>query len=136
MSGTASKGEVYLGVYGDEFDPDTFTRLVGLTPTSTRCKAPPRYKTAKWTLSAGAVKTDFIDVYSMANDLAALLEPYAEKIAAAKAELKLDVVFQVVLWISKNEFVSTPAIGFEVKVVRLLSAIGASIDVDTYLHSP
>lgn len=130
-----NEGEVYFALYGAEFDPDEFTRLIGIEPTSIRRKASPGPKRSSWKFSSGKIENDVIDVYKMSNALISRLLPHAEKIAKARSDLKLSAVLQVVLWITTDESKSTPAIGFESEVISFLHIVGASIDVDTYRNT-
>lgn len=124
--------EVYFALYGNSFDPNEVTRLVGLEPTSIRCEASRNPKYLSWNFSSGKIQNDLIDVYDMSSALVSRLSPYVERIAKVKQQLGLEAVLQVVLWITTDESKSTPAIGFEPEVVSFLSTVGASIDVDTY----
>ena len=128
--------EVYFALYGNDFDPDQVTRLVGMEPSSVRRQGKPVPKHSSWNVSSGRIENDVIDVYEMSNALVARLRPYEENIAAAKRQFKLQAVLQVVLWITAEESKSTPAIGFESEVISFLNSVGASIDVDTYRNVP
>jgi hypothetical protein len=44
----------------------------------------------------------------------------------------LEAVLEVVLTITLDETKSTPAIGFDSRVISFLHEVGASIDIDTY----
>lgn len=131
-----NEGEVYFALYGGDFDPDEVSRLVGIEPTSTRHKGEPRPKHSSWKVSSGKVENDIIDVYEMSSTLVSRLQPYAEKIATVKQHMKLEAVLAVVLRITTDDSISTPAIGFESEVISFLNAVGASIDVDTYRNVP
>jgi len=47
-------------------------------------------------------------------------------------EHNLHAVLEVVLWISWDDSIPTPAIGFERSVIEFLFKTGAVIDIDTY----
>jgi len=127
-----NEAEVYFALYGNEFDPDAVTRLVGIEPTSIKLKKDPICKHTWWKYSLGKIEDDVIDIYDMSSALVARLQPYQDKIAQAKDTLRLNTVLSVVLWITCDEAKSTPAIGFDEKVISFLSSVGASIDIDTY----
>jgi hypothetical protein len=131
-----NEGEVYFSLYGTDFDPDEITKRLGLEPTSIRRQASPRPKHSSWNLSSGKIENDIIDVYEMSSVVVAKLQPYASELSALKQQLRVEAVLQVVLWFSTDETKSTPAIGFEPKVIAFLSAVGASIDIDTYHNAP
>lgn len=132
-----NKAEVYLALYGTDFDPEEVTRRVGLEPTSIKRKGEPKTRRHSfWQISSGRVESDVIDVYEMSSALVTLLAPRTAEIASARRELSLEAVLEVVLWITTDESKSTPAIGFDREVISFLHAIGAAIDVDTYLNAP
>lgn len=134
--GRTNACEVYFALFGTEFDPDEVTEIIGLQPSNTKRQAEPRPKHSWWIVSEGKVEADSIDIYELSKSLVAKLAPYKADIARAKRTFDLDAVLEVVLWISTDESVSTPAIGFEPDVISFLSDIGASIDIDTYRNTP
>ena len=127
-----NEGEVYFRLWGEDFDPDDVTTLLGIEPTKTELKGDPIPRHTSWKLSGGKLESDVIDVYEMASALARKLAPVAENIIEAMKQHELQAVFQVVLWVTSDDSKPTPAIGFEPNVISFLSTIGASIDVDTY----
>jgi hypothetical protein len=133
----ASIGEVYFGLYGEDFEPNDISEYTGLTATGVRRRGElnpvvPIPKKSSWKFSTGKIEGDLIDVYEMSDDLVAQLAPYAEKILQATIKFNLTCKLQVVLWIDQDESKSTPAIGFERSVLDFLTAVGATIDIDTY----
>jgi hypothetical protein len=80
----------------------------------------------------GKVVGDVVDVYELSSALVSKLLPYQDRLAKVKAELGLDAVLQVVLWITMDDSKPTPTIGFESEVITFLNAMGASVDIDTY----
>ena len=125
-----NEGEVYFGLFGDDFDPAALS--IGVAPTKTRRKGNPTPKFSSWIYSTGKQKGEVVDIYKMASSLVAALEPFAEKIIEAKVAHRLEAILEVVLTITTDETKSTPAIGFDSHVIAFLHRVGASIDVDTY----
>lgn len=125
-----NEGEVYFGLFGDDFDPAALS--VGVAPTKIRRKGDKTPKFSSWIYSTGKQKADVVDIYEMASSLVASLEPCAEKIIEAKRAFGLEAVLEVIVTISLDETKSTPAIGFDANVIAFLHRVGASIDVDTY----
>ena len=125
-------GEVYFTVFGDEFDPNELTRAIGIEPTSVRIKASPTPKFTSWKLSTGKVSAEVIDVYEMAGQVIDRLAPKTKEIAAFIQGHNLSASLNVVLTISFDEQLSTPAIGLTEPMIRFLAEVGAAIDVDTY----
>lgn len=133
----ASTGEVYLGLYGDDFEPNEVSALIGLTATrisrrGERNAEIPLPRKSAWKFSLGKVEADVIDVYEMSNNLIEQLTPYGSRIVEAVRAFGLSAVLQVVLWIDQDETSSMPAIGFERPVLDFLTAVSATIDIDTY----
>ncbi len=125
-----NEGRVYFGLFGSDFDPDALD--LGIASTETRRRGDPRPKLSSWIFSSDKVVADLVDVYSMSAALVALLEPHAERIIAAMKAHELEAVLEVVLTISPDDSISTPAIGFDETVVSFMARVGGSIDVDTY----
>jgi len=133
----ASVGEVYLGLYGEDFEPNDVSEFVGLVATRIRRKGErnpvvPLPRSSAWKFSSGKIETDVIDVYEMSENLVKKLAPFKSKISEARHKFGLTATLQVVLWIAQDEAQSMPAIGFERPVLDFLDAVGATIDVDTY----
>jgi len=127
-----NEGEVYFCLFGDNFEPDEVTKIIGLSPTRTRKKANPIPKCSSWEYSTGKIEDEVVDVFEMSSSLVAILAPYIDNILEAKKEYDLQAVLEVVLTITVDESKSTPAIGFESDVIKFLYKVGATIDIDTY----
>ena len=125
-------GEVLFILSGDNLDPNQITQFLGIEPTSTSQIRTPSLKKNSWKLSSGEMEADIIDIYDMSSVVTARLHQYADKITEIKSRLSLQAVLQVVLWISTDDKIPTPAIGFESEVIAFLNKVGASIDIDTY----
>jgi len=124
-----SEGEVYFGLFGD-FDPALLS--IGVTPSRIKKKGDPIPKQSSWIYSVGKIRSEVIDVYELASSLVDALEPHADRILAAKQAYGLEAVLEVVLSIAADEKESTPAIGFDRRVISFLNKVGASIDIDIY----
>ena len=122
--------EVYFALFGDDFDPASLS--IGVAPTRIKRKSNPIPRQSSWIYSTGKIRSDLIDVYQMSSSLIEALTPHIDSILMAKHKLGLDAVLEVVLTITPDEMVSTPAIGFDSYVVSFLNAVGATIDIDTY----
>lgn len=131
-----NQAEVYLAFHSPNFDPEDFTRLAGVNPTSILRKGVPRPKDSIWKLSSGEITNDVIDIYEMSKTLIVPLLPHSESIIKAKSDLGLEAVLEVVLWITSDEAISTPIIGFDSQVISFIASIGATIDIDTYRNVP
>ena len=125
-------GEVYFALRGTDFEPDEVTKLLGIDPSRVKRQSSPVPKYSSWELSSGKVSDEVIDVYVMGEAIVAKLSGAASAIVAAISQYRLEATLQVVLTVSPDDRLSTPAIGFSAESVQFLSAVGASIDIDTY----
>ena len=129
--------EVYFALKGDDFDPDAFTKQSGLTPTEVCRKGEPgrhveKYKFGMWEISSGRIANNILLVDELADQLIERIEGSADCIANAVSEAGLYAVLEVVLYISMDETLSTPALGFTTRTIAFLHKVGAEIDVDIY----
>lgn len=125
-----NEGRVYFGLFGDDFDPDSLS--IGVAPTKTARKGSPIPKQSSWIFSGEKVQSELIDVYEMSSSLIDALKPRAHRIIEAMATHHLEAVLEVVLTITPDDSVSTPAVGFDSTVISFLNQVGASIDVGIY----
>jgi hypothetical protein len=127
-----NEGEVYLRLFGDDFDPDEVSKVIGINPIRARRKGEPTPKYSYWDYSTGTVEDEVVDVYEMSSSLVTTLDQYADNIIKAMNVFNLQAVLEVVLTITPDDSKSTPAIGFESEVISFLHKVGATIDIDTY----
>ena len=129
--------EVYFALKGDDFDPDAFTKLSGLAPTDVFRKGEPgryvkTYKFGLWQVSTGHIANDVLLIDEIADQLIEKIKGAADYFAKVISEQKLYAVLEVVLYISMDEKLSTPALGFSSQTIEFLHKVGATIDVDIY----
>jgi hypothetical protein len=127
-----NSGEVYFSLHSESLMRTAVTSALGIEPTRSGLNAEPIPKASYWHLSSGKVVAEIIDVYELGESVVRPLLPHAGAIRALASKYSAKVVLQVVLTISLDDRLSTPAIGFSESVVAFLSSVGASIDVDTY----
>ena len=142
-----------LRIYGtdvaEDFDPDTLTSLLGITPTKVWRQGDVlrsgrrRAATVWWWETRERVEWDS---EALVLEVLEVFEPVAEQLAEARRRWGLTM--QVGLVISMygmiqtdpdNEIgvdVSTPALAFAMETLRRLVRLGASLDVDQYLIAP
>lgn len=125
-------GEVYFALRGAGLDPETVSSELGVLPTRVLRKGFANAKISSWEVSSGKVSSEVVDVYDLSETVVSRLNSKAETIRRIVASTKSEAVLQVVLTISMNEQLSTPAIGFSEAVVQFVAQAGAYIDVDTY----
>jgi len=131
-----NKGRVYFGLWGD-FSPPEATERIGIEPTESWIKHSrfPERKVPKesiWDYSSKIVDDEIVDIWELSKKLIADLKPHAQAIKEFIEEKKLRATLEVVLYISPDESISTPIIGFDREVIDFLSEVGAIIDIDTY----
>ncbi len=127
-----NEGEMYFSLWGNDFDPDAVTRALEIEPSRVQRQAVPRPKMSSWVLSSGKLSADMLDVYDMGEALISRLSGSSETIRRVAERFNLAVTLQVVLTVSADDRLSTPAIGFSAETVQFLASVGASIDIDTY----
>lgn len=129
--------EVYFALKGDEFDPDEFTALSGLIPSQVFRKGGAgqhidEYKFGMWKISTGRSANDVLLIDEIADQLIERIESGADCIAEAVAKSGLYAVLEIVLYVSMDETLSTPSLGFTSRTISFLHKVGATIDVDIY----
>lgn len=127
-----NEGYVYFALKGDDLEPDMITKALGIEPTRVMRKGNPIPKCSSWEVSTEKIVAEYIDIFAMSKQVVAFLEHKADEIGRLVQEYNLHAVLEVVLWISINDTISTPAIGFEREVIEFLYKTGAVIDIDTY----
>jgi hypothetical protein len=127
-----NSGEVYFSLRSPSLIPEAVTAAIGVNPTRVGLKADPTPKTSFWDLSSGKVVAEVVDVYELGEAVLRPLLLRAEAIRSVAKAHDASVTLQVVLTISMDERLSTPAVGFSESIVAFLASVGASIDVDTY----
>lgn len=124
--------EVYFRLSGENFDPTIVVGKIDLDGATIKQKGDPIPKSSSWIFSSGRAKSELIDVYEMAAAVVSKLIPHTNSLVDLKNTNGLDAVLQVVMTFSPDEEKSMPAIGFDGDVLAFLSAVGATIDIDTY----
>ena len=134
----SNTGTVCFVLRGD-FKPEELSEAIGILPTNASMggeripgKSP---KCSLWEYAAEEIENEIFDVYDLSRELVNDLLPYAENIATEVKKRDLGATLQVVLWISTDNGITSPAIGFEAPVISFLHHVGASIDIDTYRNS-
>ncbi|MFC1833600.1 DUF4279 domain-containing protein [Thermodesulfobacteriota bacterium] len=135
----SNSGRVYFGLRGN-FTPAELTEAIGIQPTSAKMKgervAGKLPACSLWAYSSEETEGEIVDVYALSSKVVRALEPYADRIATEVQKRDLSAVLQVVLWISTDDEISTPVIGFETEVIAFLHQVGGTIDIDTYRNTP
>src|SRR5689334_20573350 len=115
--------EVHFKLRGIEFEPDEATTLLGIEPSYVLRQAIPAPKESSWILSSGEVSGETVDVYEMADVIVRQLLPKSREIRELIDKYNANAMLQVVLTISQDEQLSTPAIGFSAEAVGFLAKI-------------
>lgn len=131
-----NKCYVYFAIDGDDFHPDDITKILNINPTNIRVKGSripgkvPAYNS--WQLSTETVQHEIIDVEAMALSVINKLLPKIDLINQIKQKYNASTRLEVVLWVTTDDNQSTPAVGFNVRIMDFLVKVGAFIDVDMY----
>ena len=129
---------IYLGFRGD-FDPIAASKLVDLAPE----KCAPKHsinperripRTNLLDYAKHGTNEACPDIYQLADQVTEILEPHLTQLEQLIAQFQPECTFQVVLWIPKDEEISTPILGFSSRTIQLVSRLGAHIDIDSYRY--
>jgi hypothetical protein len=132
-----NKAEVYFALKGEDFNPDSFTEASHLTPTESwkkgeKGKHVNTYKFSYWEIGIEAVEGEVILVDEMAEKLVTAIKSKKKVIREYVNKHDLYSVLEVVLHISTNDNLPTPALGFKASTIEFLNYVKAEIDVDIY----
>jgi hypothetical protein len=130
---TLNKCRVYFALSGYHFNPDTITQFLGIEPTSVdatglggRLDKP---KISSWEISTDEV-TDNIDVYKLTDIIRKKIDPVKDKILQIIESHNLSPRISVVLTLSIDKGETCPDVGFGARTTRLMTELGAFINVD------
>jgi hypothetical protein len=130
--------EVYFALSGGlDFNPNEANRILDIECSSSfrmgeRSEHPMLPRHSSWKLSSGRIDGENISVYDHSEALINKLTPKELELMELIKNRSLTCKLQVVLYISVDENVCTPAIGFDSEVIAFLGRIGAIIDIDSY----
>ncbi|NRA69062.1 MAG: DUF4279 domain-containing protein [Pseudobacteriovorax sp.] len=132
-----NEARVTLAFEGKNFNPNEFTKIIGIEPDLIRIKdsrrlGVPRFNT--WQISTDKIIADYIDIFEMANEVIDRIKDKKAIIIESRKQIDFDLTMSVYIRFSLNDKHSTPAIGFDSDAVKFLAEVGASIDIDTYLQ--
>jgi hypothetical protein len=127
-----NEGRVCLSLRGDDFDPEQVSSIIGIAATACRRKGNPLPENSSWDYSTQSVVGECVNVYEMSSSLVKKLAPYTEGIRKAKERFNLEATLQVVLTVTQDDSICTPAIGFDREVLEFVHKIEGTIDIDTY----
>ncbi|MBG7609896.1 MAG: DUF4279 domain-containing protein [Anaerolineae bacterium] len=129
----SNKGRAYFGLSGYHFNPDDITRLIGLEPTKTNAAGAGAHLDkpviSTWEMSTDIV-TDDVDIYKLTDILTNQIEPVKDKILQVIKSHNLSPRLGVELTLSIDKDEECPEVGFGGRTTRLMSEIGAFINID------
>lgn len=114
-----------------DFNPDTFTALIQLSPTSTHRQGDNigrsirKYKYDVWLLSIEETETIFTS--KLLDKLFDNISGKIDLISEVTSNQSIDVEISVVIYIKKS---NTPEIHFSKEIIKQISKLNASIDID------
>ncbi|PIE85536.1 hypothetical protein CSA08_01385 [Candidatus Gracilibacteria bacterium] len=129
--------EMILSIFGDSFDVNDFTKIIGITPTVTWSKGdlnveypsrPSRQET-HWGYSTGSIES-----YNMDDISKKILQLFGNKIEILKSFIthhNLYVKIYIVPIIENNNI---PSFYFDREFLKFVYKIGAEIDMDMYIN--
>jgi hypothetical protein len=123
---TLNECKMYFEVSGNKFN---FTNFISIDSSDLYII---NENTDSWSISSTLIKSEVIDIYDMCDSLINQLLPYENKLADVIQANNLISKLEIVLWISTDSSISTPAIGFNSESINFFSKMGSFIDIDTY----
>ena len=125
---------VCLSIFGELFDPNALTNLVGLTPTKTGIKGQPiegkamTYKDTFWDFSTDAVDSLFLEEAAspLVNKLKGLESTIVQFMTAHALLAKIYIVVEIV-----DE--QTPALYLNRAFLSCIESLRAEVDIDSYV---
>ena len=128
-----NEGRAYFGLSGYHFNPEDITRVLGIEPTTTNnagmTGSLDKPVISSWEISTD-VKTDDVDVYKLTDDITKQIEPVKEKILQIIKSHNLSPRIGVELTLSIDKGEECPEVGFGARTTRLMSELGAFMNVD------
>lgn len=129
----SNKGRAYFGLSGYHFNPDDITQLIGLEPTSINAggagSGMDKPKISSWEISTDEV-TDNVDVYELTDMITKQIEPVKDKILQVIKSHNLSPRLGVALTLSVDKGEECPDVGFGGRTTRLMTELGAFMNVD------
>nr|WP_299170376.1 DUF4279 domain-containing protein [uncultured Allomuricauda sp.] len=128
--------KIVLSIFGDSFNPEEFSELIGIEPTDlwnkgeelSRRESSIKRKESAWEYSTGFVQTLFFNEMSKI-----IMEKFGEHTLKIKnyaeeegLEMKMDVVVEIV----DNQ---APSLNISKDLISFSNIIGAEIDFDIYI---
>lgn len=132
----SNKGRAFFALSGYHFNPDEITRLLGVEPTSVNAAGASsgldKPVISSWELSTDEV-SDHVDVYQLTDIITKQIEPIKDKILQVTKSHNLSPRISVVLTLSIDKGEECPDVGFGARTTRLMTEIGAFMNVDCKL---
>ena len=125
----------YVKIIGDNYDVQEITDALNIEPHRTRVKGDlirntgKRYKYTTWIYGTDTIESFFID--ELAEKIQKLFMPKADKIIELKEKYDLGIAIEFVIIIENKE---PPSICFTPEFLAFAAKIGASFDLDMYVH--
>ena len=132
----SNKGRAFFALSGYHFNPDDVTRVLGIEPTSVMAagigSSLDKPQISSWELSTDEV-SDHVDVYVLTDIITKQIEPIKDKVLQIIESHNLSPRMSVVLTLSIDKGEECPDVGFGARTTRLMTEIGAFLNVDYQL---
>lgn len=121
-----------FNICGFSCKPEDITRLLGIQPDEAHAEGAPRgtgeaiYRESIWVIRSRISPN--LDIEAISGDIMGRIEPVCERIRSLPGKHYCCLSCGV----SVNDGPGGPALEFDAKTLRILGAIGASLDVDIY----
>lgn len=127
---------IEFSIYGENFEHKYITKLLGIMPSEAYSKGElirngrvTRKETA-WTISTGYEVS--IDINEQLEKIIFILEGKLDKLVELKNNLRLNMLFMIVVKIENNEI---PALYLRKEFIHFADKIDAEVGFDIYIYS-
>lgn len=132
-----SNVRVSFSIYGEKFEPNHITEMLGITPTITHIKGE-KIENRKvlrpdtvWELDTGYIES--LDINEQLDIILTKLEKKTDKLIEVKNKFSVKMLFMIIVYIENEE---VPAMYFERKILGFVNEIEAEIGFDVYVVTP
>jgi hypothetical protein len=125
---------VEFSIYGECFEPEHITEIIGITPSETYLKGDvikhgkDTRKETTWSINTGYELSN--DINNQIDKILALIEDKVDILVELRNRLPINILFMIVIKVENKE---VPAIYFKKKLIQFMSKIEAEIGFDTYV---
>jgi hypothetical protein len=125
--------------FSGDFDPKVITEALEIDPTKILVRGEKNSeldlpRRSMWSFDLPVREGEAaLDGYGAISSVIDVFELKVDEIRQVADSLNAEICLSVAAYLSSDDGESTPAIGFDPRATRFLGAVGASIDIDTFV---